>query len=375
MKKLSLFVLVTLIIFFGYEGYKYLHFRTTHAVSDAGFIKSDSLSIVNFKVGGKIETLYKKEGQSVKKGELLASIDKKDFLVAKSKIQNNLQSITKEIESLKIKKEIVSNEVNISKRVAKNSINAFNKKVFALKYQIKANEDKLKEIEKNVKRFKRLLNQKLVSKNRYEKLASSRDSLTNSINAQKKELQSLLESLKNVKEKLNLAINQEKSIKEIQTKIDSLNYKKDALSDSLKEINNKISYCDIHAPFDGIIAKKFVNSKRVVEAGYPIYALVDPKDIHIEVLLSEKKLFGVKKGCEVEFRVDAIKDKKFKGVVQGILPASASTFSLVPRDIASGEFTKLDQRFVVRIDLNQVDKSLMRVGMSVNVAIKRDSKN
>jgi len=41
----------------------------------------------------------------------------------------------------------------------------------------------------------------------------------------------------------------------------------------------------------------------------------------------------------------------------------------VPRDIASGEFTKLDQRFTVRISLDEI-KNLM-VGMSVNIAIQR----
>jgi len=55
--------------------------------------------------------------------------------------------------------------------------------------------------------------------------------------------------------------------------------------------------------------------------------------------------------------------------VQSILPTSASTFSLVPRDISSGEFTKLDQRFVVRIKLNE--KQGLKIGMSLTVAIKR----
>ena len=58
------------------------------------------------------------------------------------------------------------------------------------------------------------------------------------------------------------------------------------------------------------------------------------------------------------------------GIVEAILPASLATFSLVPRDIASGEFTKLDQRFNVRIKLLNIDNDL-KVGMGATVAIKR----
>jgi membrane fusion protein (multidrug efflux system) len=85
-------------------------------------------------------------------------------------------------------------------------------------------------------------------------------------------------------------------------------------------------------------------------------------------LLSEKKLRGVKVGNEAYILLDA-NGKRYDGVVESILPTSAATFSLVPRDIASGEFTKLDQRFVVRVKLDNIDGLL--AGMSAKIVIKR----
>jgi len=369
-KKIGLIVIVVLVVVFGYGGYDYINFREKNAVSDAGFVKSDSLSVLNFKVGGKIIKLTKEEGDSIKKGELLAALDDRDFLVAKDKAQNALNSLTNSIESLKLKKSRIKTDIAISKRVATTDIKSYKEKINALRLSIKASQDKLFQLDKDVKRFKNLIKQKLISKNRYEQVLTSRNSLHNAILAQKKELSATLTNLNNVKEKLNLAINKELLLKELSKEIDSLQYKKDALKDSIKEIENKISYCKIYAPFDGVVAKRFANDKRVVARGYPIYAVVNPSDIYAEVLLSEKKLHGVKKGNSVTIDADAIKDRKFKGVVESILPTSASTFSLVPRDIASGEFTKLDQRFVVRIKLKE--KKGLRVGMSLNIAIKRD---
>ncbi|NPA73376.1 MAG: HlyD family efflux transporter periplasmic adaptor subunit [Epsilonproteobacteria bacterium] len=370
MKKVGLVVIILLVVAFAYGGYDYIVYREQNAVSNAGFVKSDSLSVINFKVAGKIDRLTKKEGESFKKGELLASLDEKDFLVAKDKAQKTLESLTNNIEALKLKRSRIKTDLAISKRVANTDIKSYSQKIKALELSIKASQDKLYLLNKDVKRFKNLVKQKLISKNKYEQVLTSRNSLKNAILSQKKELLATKTNLNNVKEKLNLAINKESMLKELSKEIEALGYKKDALKDSIKEIENKISYCKIYAPFDGVIAKRFVNDKRVVAKGYPIYAVVDPKDIHAEVLLSEKKLYGVKKGNEVTIEADAIKDKEFKGTVESILPTSASTFSLVPRDIASGEFTKLDQRFVVRIKLKE--KKGLKVGMSLNIAIKRD---
>jgi len=55
LKKIGMLIIVIMVIVFGYKGYGYLEFRSKNAVSDAGFVKSDSLSILNFKVGGKID--------------------------------------------------------------------------------------------------------------------------------------------------------------------------------------------------------------------------------------------------------------------------------------------------------------------------------
>ncbi len=370
MKKIGMFVILLMVVVFGYMGYDYLTYRSKNAVSDAGFVKSDSLSILSFKVGGKISKLTKQEGDSIKKGELIAKIDDSDFQIAKSKIQNSINSISNSIEALEYKNKRLKKDIAISEKVASTNISSYKEKIASIKLSIKAQMQRLHLLDKDTKRFKNLLDKKLISKNRYEKVSTSKNALYNKIASDKKALDAVQTKLENVLQSLNLAKNKELLLVELSKEIEALKYKKQALKDGLKEVEKKIGYCSIYAPFDGKIAKRFVNQNRVVAKGYPIFAVVNPKDIHAEVLLSEKKLHGVKVGNKVIIEADAVKDKKFHGVVESILPTSASTFSLVPRDIASGEFTKLDQRFVVRIALKE--KEGLRVGMSLNVAIKRN---
>lgn len=369
MKKIGTIFIVLLILFFGYEAFVYLKYRSVNAVSDAAFVKSDSITMLGFKVSGKIISTTKNEGDSVKKGEIIAKIDTTDFLNAKEQISNAIKATVKSKEALEAKLKRVRSELNLNEKIAKNNIATYKQKIEAIKLSIKANKTKLKKLNLDKKRYKRMLKQKLISKNSYEKVSTAANSLKDMILSEKKDEEAAILNLKNVKNALILSSIKKQQTKEMQKSIESLGLKIKSMQNQLQEVNNKISYCTLKSPFSGRIAKKFVNTDTVVKAGYPIYSIVDPKALHVEVLLSEKKLKGVKVGDDVNIKIDALNNREFKGKVQSILPTSASTFSLIPRDIASGEFTKLDQRFTIRIKL-QNTKDLL-VGMSANIAIKR----
>jgi membrane fusion protein (multidrug efflux system) len=162
----------------------------------------------------------------------------------------------------------------------------------------------------------------------------------------------------------------EKQIAELDQQILSMRGQKKALESSLEDLQHKVGYTRLYAPFDGVIAKKFVDAPSISKQGSPIYALTDPKALYVEVLLSEKELHGLKIGNKAVVRTDGVPNAKYNAHVESISATSASTFSLVPRDIASGEFTKLDQRFIVRLALENIHD--LRAGMGASVAITRN---
>ncbi len=370
MKKIGSILLIMLILIFSYIAYDYISYRTKNAVSDAAFIKTDTLLTLSFKVDGKVADMFKKEGDRVKKGELLALIEDKDYRVALERVEKEIESLKKKKEALELKIERTKRELDISEKLAKNKIEYIHTKIEAYNLKISADRQNLNKLQKDEKRYKNLFEQKLISQNDYEKIKTKLDSLKDLIEAQKKELNSLYVELESAKKEAKLVAVQKRLLLELQKDKESLKNKIEALKKRAKELNNKIQYCKLYSPVDAVVAKKFINISSVIESGYPVYSVVNPKDLHVEVLLSEKKLKGVKEGNSVKIKVDAYPNKEFKGVVQKILPASAATFSLVPRDIASGEFTKLDQRFTIRIKILNPTEDL-RVGMGATVAISR----
>jgi membrane fusion protein (multidrug efflux system) len=131
----------------------------------------------------------------------------------------------------------------------------------------------------------------------------------------------------------------------------------------------------IKSPMDGVIAKRWVLSGDVVQAGQPVFTLYDLKNIWVTANLEETKLGYLRVGDPVEIDVDAYPGVKFNGKVFQIGTFTASEFSLIPPNNASGNFTKVTQRVPVKISIVDPLKStsagpLLRPGMSVEVSVR-----
>ena len=362
-------LIVLLLSFFIYMGYRYIHYRSVNAVSDAAFIKSDQLSTLSFKVGGRVVNMRVEENEKVRRGELLAEIDPVDLKTKRDGVLHSIESLEKEIEAARLSKERLKETLRLKSEISRENLKALQMKREGKRHEILSLEEKLEKSRKDTERYHNMLEKRLIAKADYESVYTAHRSMSETLLAMRKSLQVLEAEIEKAKRGVELAELTRREIEETQKSIEAMEARKRALKSSLEELEKSISYTKLHAPFDGVVAKKFFDAPHMVKRGSPVYAIVDPASLYCEVLLSEKKLTGVHRGNRVKIEVDALKGRTFRGVVESISPTSASTFSLVPRDIASGEFTKLDQRFKVRIRLEKAEG--LRAGMGATVAIER----
>jgi membrane fusion protein (multidrug efflux system) len=66
--------------------------------------------------------------------------------------------------------------------------------------------------------------------------------------------------------------------------------------------------------------------------------------------------------------LDQLPGRSFRGVVEGLSPASGAAFSLLPPENATGNWVKVTQRFAVRVRLLDPVPQL-RVGASAEVTV------
>ncbi len=368
-KRFGTALILLMIAIFSYIAYDYFGYRSANAVSEAAFIRSDRLANLSFKVDGKVIRMFKEENQPVKKGELLAIVDPVDLQTAKNELLHRIESLENSLNAMRLKKSRVQKTLSLKSSIADSDVDSISMKRQSLAYRIKAAETRLQKLRKDTDRYARMLQKRLIASSEYESVRTQRDALADEVEGMRKEYASLQAAESRARDGYRLAIVEKRMIDELEKEIAARTEELESMKQSLVDIENRIGYTRLYAPFDGVIAKKYVEAPRVLESGSPVYAFIDPSSLYCEVLLSEKKMGGVEPGNRAVVTVDALDGKEFEGEVESIAPTSASTFSLVPRDIASGEFTKLDQRFVVRIRLDGIEG--LRAGMSATVAIER----
>src|SRR5581483_9287957 len=130
-----------------------------------------------------------------------------------------------------------------------------------------------------------------------------------------------------------------------------------------------LRYTQIVAPFAGVVVKLYRHLGDYVPVGTPVLSIYNPELTYVTANLEETKLEGVSPGNEVRLDIDAF-GEPFRGRVVWINKATGANFALVPRNISSGEFTKVVQRVPVRILIEKDDRwPQLRAGLSVTVTI------
>ncbi len=135
-----------------------------------------------------------------------------------------------------------------------------------------------------------------------------------------------------------------------------------------------LSHAQIRAPVAGTVAQRRARVGSYVRVGEPLLTLVPLDALYVEANFRETQLARVRVGQPVQIAVDALPGVQLQGRVESLGPASGVSFSPVPPQNATGNFTKIVQRLPVRIALEpgQEDAGRLRVGMSVQPRIALD---
>ncbi len=138
---------------------------------------------------------------------------------------------------------------------------------------------------------------------------------------------------------------------------------------ALEAADNDLAYTRVRAPFPGVVVKRYRHLGDFSPAGSPLLSIYDPDLLYVEANLEEDRLPGVEPGNSVRIGLDAFAEP-FRGRVVWVNKSTGAQFALMPRNVVSGEFTRVVQRVPVRIRIERDDRwPRLRAGLSATVAI------
>jgi HlyD family secretion protein len=313
MKKLFLFLPFFLILFTAcskeYEETKFYGNVDVRTVSLA------------FRVSGRLNTLNYDEGQNLKKGDVIATIENSIFKENLNQI--NAQIKLQEIQIQKLEKGYRPEEIQKAK---------------AQLSEVKANLDKTN---KDFKRAQKLLKSKSISTQSYDNTKATALNLKAQYNYAKSSLQ----LLQNGYEK--------EDILSAKATLESLIAQRNILQINLDDTV-------LYSPVDGTIITKVYEEGSIVNASQTIVEVAKSDEYWVRSYISEKYLGIVKAGMKASVSTDS--NKSYEGVVSFISPLAEFT----PKTVQTEDLrTDLVYRF--RIVLKNVDNDLKQ-GMPVTIS-------
>ncbi|WP_058969480.1 HlyD family secretion protein [Type-D symbiont of Plautia stali] len=300
-----------------------------HRTDDA-YVNAD-YTLVAPKVSGYVASVNVLDNQQVKAGELLATLDDRDYRVALETAQANLQ--VSEAKRLSSQAQLEQQQSTIDEAKA----------------TLAASQASSQYAGQSAARYNQLYKSGTIAADEQQKASSTQRSASAAVRQSEAALAAAI-----------------KQVGVLQAAVRQAEADVTAAQASVDQAKLNLSYTRIVAPVDGMVGQRSVRLGAYVSAGTRLLAVVPLQQTYITANYLETHLADVQPGQKAVVKVDALPGKRFTGHVDSIAPATGATFSAISPDNATGNYTKVVQRLPVKIvlDANQPDLAQLRVGMS-----------
>ncbi|WAK01536.1 HlyD family secretion protein [Methylobacter sp. YRD-M1] len=309
--------------------------RRQYEATDNAYLRSNVV-LISPKVEGYVTELAIDDNQTVKQGDVLVTIDDRDYQAKVAQAEADIAAEMAHIDRL---------------QAMKTSQHA---RIEAVRANITASQAKQEQTQKDLYRFTNLISRGSAPAQSLDKIQSE----SKQTGAELKATHSTLTAERNQLTTLDIEIAEtEARLKNIQARL------------TLAQI--ELDHTRVLAPVDGIIGKRGVQRGQLVRPGITLAYLIENHKIWVEANFKETQLEHMRVGQAVSIKVDAYPGLELHGKVDSFAPASGSEFSILPPENATGNFTKIVRRVPVKIvfDAGQ-DISLLRPGLSVEAKVK-----
>ena len=137
-----------------------------------------------------------------------------------------------------------------------------------------------------------------------------------------------------------------------------------------------VEYTTIRSPVDGYVGNRTGRVGMLASVGVPLLTIVPASGLWIDANFKEDQLKHMRAGDRVDVQLDA-SSVRLHGSVDSVAPATGATFSVLPPENATGNFTKIVQRVPVRVHLDPQpgSENVLRPGLSALVTVHTDHAN
>jgi membrane fusion protein, multidrug efflux system len=324
-----------------------LHFYAqscTYETTDDAFIAAHTIEVAP-KIAGRIDTVLVKDNQLVKKGDLLAEIDPRDYDAQLAQKQAAVDSV---------KSEAASAQAAVDQQIA--NVKSLQATVEEDKADQQASAAQADQTADDLRREQDLYKTHVVSiQDLIHSQVADRSAQANLESAKKKVLAGEAQLAEG-----------EAQVRTFEALLDYVLAQVKENGASLESAKLNDSYTKVYASESGRVTRKSIEPGDYVQVGQSLMALV-PLEIYVIANFKENQVKLMRPGQPVEVEVDALGGRKFAGHVDSIQMGSGAAFSLLPPENATGNYVKVVQRIPVKILFDEAPDAGLPLGPGESV--------
>ena len=342
---------------------------------------------VSSRIAGQVQKVYVDENQLVKKGDMIAELDPRDFQVAVENAKALLASAKANATAANVAVPLTTINTGSNLTSATSDVSGAHAAVSQAQQQQQAAHARVVQAQANAKkahsdleRYKPLVEKDVISKQQFDAAVAAADAADASVQDAMASEQAAAEGVRVSRDReaqsqalLKYAQTGPQQIAAQNARAKQAEAQAEQAQAQLDQANLNLSYTKIIAPEEGIITRKSVELNQNVSVGQNLLTLVSLEDIWVTANFKETQLRHMSAGQPVEISVDAT-GKSYKGKVTQIGGATGSVLSLFPPENATGNYVKVVQRVPVRIDFTDLEHEdpdhLLRPGLSVEPKVR-----
>jgi HlyD family secretion protein len=256
---------------------------------------------LSFQVPGRVVKVNVQEGQSVKKDQIIAQLDRVEFEARYDQARANLARAKKSKQQLETVLDI--NKKTLPAEVARAEAN------------VKTAADNLKDAEKNYQRFEELFKKGVVSE-------KERDSMKLNFEVAQSKLAEAESSLKLAQGNLGRI---EAAKQDVEVAVPQI----DATKATAKQASIQLDYTLLRSPMNGVVTSRNIEPGETVTPGREIITIADLSRVDLKIYVDETQIGKVKPNQEAEVTVDTFPGKVYNGVVSFVSPEGEFTPKII----------------------------------------------
>jgi len=276
-------------------------------IQGVGHIDGDVIRL-NVKYPGRLLQIDAEEGTAIRKGQVVARLDSREYRDKVRQLQARVEAKEKELAARESELSIARKTIPLALEDARAQLRSAQAEKAALLRQLDSLHSVVEQDERDLNRSRNLYERQLIASEKYEKTELKYRTDLETQRAMQNRLSQADAAIRVARSALEKARAQQEKLHALTASTQALQKAVKAVKAARDEAQAILAQMTLYAPIDGFVLEKIANPGEVLGAGQVVATLIDPRSLYLKIFVDTLQNGRIRIGDSAEIFLDALPD-------------------------------------------------------------------